>query len=68
MSMTPEVVKMIFEKACLTKANLTEEIANCIVDKAAKDGLLLYYYKCMFCGSYHMTRKPGGVENHLELQ
>lgn len=68
MSMTPSVVKMIFEKTCLTKTNLTEEIANCIVDQAAKEGLLLYFYKCPFCGSFHMTRKAGDVENKLDLQ
>lgn len=65
---SPEVVKLIFEKACLTKANLTEEVANCIVDKAARDGLLLYFYKCPFCSSFHMTKKAEHVDNHLVVQ
>lgn len=65
--MSPAIIKLIFEKACLTKQNLTEEEANSIVDKAAKDGLLLYFYKCDFCGSIHLTRTPGNVPQHLRV-
>lgn len=65
---SPDAVKTIFDKTCLTKSNLTEEAANHVVDRAAMEGLLLYFYKCMFCGSFHMTKKPGDVENRLDLK
>lgn len=52
-----ERIKVLYEKSCLSKANLQQDLADKIVDKAAKEGLCLYYYKCKLCNSFHMTSK-----------
>lgn len=56
--MTASDIAYIYERACLRKANLSEESANRIIDLALKDRKqMLYYYKCQFCSSYHLTSK-----------
>jgi hypothetical protein len=52
-----ETILYIFERTCLRKKNLTEEDANVIVDIEARHGRLIYFYKCQFCLSFHMTSK-----------
>lgn len=67
--MTEQEVQHIFHRACLRKANLSEETANEIINKAlAREHKLLYYYKCQFCDSYHLTsREPNLVYQNLEV-
>lgn len=56
------------ERFCLRKANLTEEQANKIIDRALKnENLLLYYYKCPLCNSHHLTKQVPNKENRLEI-
>lgn len=50
-------VQYIMNRTCLQKSNLTEERANSIIDHHLKNGKLLYYYKCPFCNSFHLTKK-----------
>jgi len=57
-----EVIKRIFERSCLGKANLSEEGANRVIDTEAARGNCLYFYKCVYCGSHHMTKNPGDVQ------
>lgn len=52
----PNTVKHIMERACLRKKNLSEEQANQIVDRNMKQGKLIYFYKCQYCNSHHMTK------------
>lgn len=54
--MNPGKIKWHFRRACLRKANLSLEEADRIVDLWASQGKLLYYYKCEFCLSIHLTR------------
>jgi hypothetical protein len=51
-------IQFIIYKACLRKANLSLESANRLVDHHAANGRLIYFYKCDFCDSYHLTKKP----------
>jgi hypothetical protein len=67
--MTPAQVKRLLHASCLRKQNLSEEEANCIVDQALREeGLLLYYYKCDVCWSYHLTKQvPSDAQKVLEV-
>lgn len=66
--MKPSTIVWEVTNACLRKANLTEEQANSIIDHRLKEGMLLYYYKCKFCSSFHLTRKsPLEHEEKLEI-
>jgi hypothetical protein len=68
--MNMEMIQAVMESCCLSKANLSEEEANNIIDKVLMDeGLLLYYYKCPFCRSHHLTRSiPGTTIEKLEVR
>jgi hypothetical protein len=59
--LSPGDIRWIMDRVCLRKKNLSEEEANEVVDWAAKQGRVLYFYKCEFCGSHHMTSKEQGV-------
>lgn len=59
------LIQFIMQKACLSKKNLTKEAADRLVDFFAGEGKLMYYYKCEFCSSYHMTSRPGEVKKNL---
>lgn len=56
--LSPTEIKYIMERSCLRKKNLSLEKANQFVDRSAKEGKTVYFYKCDFCSSYHMTRQP----------
>lgn len=61
------LIKFVIDRACLRKVNLTEEQANRVVDIEASQGRLLYFYKCEFCNSFHMTSREGEVEKQLTI-
>jgi predicted SprT family Zn-dependent metalloprotease len=67
--MQKEDIEYILERACLSKANLNEEAANQIIDKALqKKQKLLYYYRCQFCNSIHLTSQvPDNSRQKLEV-
>lgn len=44
-------------RSCLYKRNLSLDKANNIVDAFAKQNMILYYYKCQLCSSYHLTKR-----------
>lgn len=57
-----------FERSCLRKANLSEEKANRIIDDNIKYyDLVLYYYKCDFCCSHHLTSSEPTKYSHVEI-
>lgn len=61
-------VKRFIQRSCLSKKDLTKEKADDIVDRAAMyEGLTLYYYKCNFCNSFHMTGNPPN-DAHLRYE
>lgn len=49
-------------RTCIEKVSLTEETCNIIVDRHALRGELMYYYKCRWCGAFHMTSHDGTTE------
>jgi len=63
----PEDIKHIMFMSCLRKKSRSKEEAEKIVDIKASQGHLIYYYKCKFCLSYHMTSKQSS-ENILEIK
>lgn len=66
--MSQDEIKHIFERSCLRKAQLSENDANCIIDfHLETDGLLLYYYKCPFCNSIHLTKQVPQDETRVEV-
>jgi hypothetical protein len=62
-------IEYVFETACLSKANLSEDTANDIIDRVLMyEGLVLFYYKCVLCGSHHLTRQePDKTKETLEV-
>jgi hypothetical protein len=66
---SPSKIARIVHSSCLRKENLTEEEANLIVDRAwQSEGLLLYFYKCEFCSSIHLTKQePHGAQKEVAI-
>lgn len=54
----PNTVMHQMNASCLRKKNFSEEGANQVVDAFLSKGKLLYYYKCNYCLSFHMTSSP----------
>lgn len=66
--MLPQEIEYIFDRSCLRKKQLTEEIANKIVDQQLnEEGRLMYFYKCPFCSSFHLTSKIPYEETRLKV-
>lgn len=65
--MNPWDIKYIIEVSCIRKKARSKEQADEIVDIKAKQGQLIYYYKCKFCSSYHMTSKQSAL-NVVEIK
>jgi hypothetical protein len=65
---THDKIEYIFERSCLRKANLTEEVANSIIDRCLQqENRMLYYYKCNFCNSFHLTSQEPTSETKVEV-
>lgn len=62
-------VKFVIEKSCVDKRNFSEAKANDMIDYYLKEqNLLLYYYKCPYCSSHHLTKKqPVSFEQQVEI-
>lgn len=61
-------VPYFVDRSCLSKANLTEEEANRVIDYRLKfDGFILYYYKCQMCGSHHLTSQQPVQKDYLDI-
>lgn len=60
-------IQFIINQACLRKGNLRQEEADRIVDHHAREGRLIYYYKCDFCGSIHLTKHQTTPKRKLEV-
>ncbi len=65
--MNQDRIAIIMKSTCLTKRNLSEKAANDIVDENAKIGIALYFYKCPFCSSVHMTRRMDRPHQYLKV-
>jgi len=48
-------VESILKRSCLNKIALSLEQADRYVDKKARNGLVIFYYKCELCAQYHAT-------------
>jgi hypothetical protein len=62
---TKDLIEYVFERACLRKKNLTFIQAEQVVDERFRKGSLVYYYKCEFCSSYHITSKEPFTRDHI---
>lgn len=62
-------IAYIIGRSCLRKANLTEEEANALVDHILKtEGRLIYFYKCTFCNSIHLTKSIKTPVNKIDVK
>lgn len=62
-----KLVKFVFERSCLNKKSFSREAADAVVDRFAEKGELIFYYKCQFCNSFHMTRRSDEVKKRLKV-
>lgn len=51
----------IIRRMCIEKESLSREEADSVVDKFAKRGIVLYWYRCPFCMRYHMSRQESSI-------
>lgn len=54
--MKPTIRRWVGE--CLRKKKMSEEIANAVVKRAAKEGAFLRAYYCPHCTRFHVTKQP----------
>lgn len=63
-----EKIIRLINRSCIEKTGLSKEGADRIVDFNAKNGILLYYYKCVYCSAYHITKnEPYDTNNGIEI-
>lgn len=62
-----KLVKFVFERSCLRKKSFSRNAADAVVDRFAEKGELIFYYKCQFCNSYHMTKRSDEVKRRIEV-
>ena len=55
-SPTKNFPSWLVNRACLSKKSYTKEGADKFIDLKASQGVVLLYYKCDFCNSYHLTK------------
>jgi len=51
-----DIVEVI-NRTCINKVQMSEELANSVIDRYASEGRIIYFYKCKFCLCYHTTSK-----------
>ena len=50
-------ISYIIKRTCLDKRQLSKLNADIAIESYAKKKIVMYYYKCPFCSSYHLTKK-----------
>jgi hypothetical protein len=60
-------VDRIIRRSCLSKKSFSKEGADKIVDKLAFKNEEIYYYKCDFCSSYHLTSRIPNIPKILSI-
>jgi hypothetical protein len=60
-------IKYVMEKSCINKKSFSEEKANQVVDFFATKKDAIYFYKCDFCGSHHLTRRKPNMPKVLKI-
>jgi aspartate carbamoyltransferase regulatory subunit len=60
-------IKYILERSCLNKKSFSKEAADKVVDFMATQKKEMYYYKCDFCSSYHLTSHYPDIPKKLEI-
>lgn len=56
----------IIRRTCTTKKSYTFKDADDFITEKMEQGIVLYYYKCIFCGRYHISKQDHTV-NVLEI-
>lgn len=62
-----EHIKYIIERSCLNKKSFSEEGANRAVDNFANEKKEMYFYKCDFCGSFHLTSSSPNIPKVIKF-
>jgi hypothetical protein len=55
------------KRSCLDKKSFSEEKANKVVDFLASKNEEMYFYKCDFCGSHHLTSRTPNVPKVIRI-
>ena len=58
----------LINRACLSKQSYSKSQADNMVDFKAAQGIVLLYYKCAFCNSYHLTKNKELKDTNEFLQ
>lgn len=43
-------------RACVDKRSYSLKQADDFITEKMNEGIILYYYKCIFCGRYHLSK------------
>jgi hypothetical protein len=62
-----EHIKYVIERSCLNKKSFSEETANKVIDFLASKNEEMYFYKCDFCGSHHLTSRTPNVPKVIRI-
>jgi hypothetical protein len=60
-------IKYVMKRSCLDKKSFSEEKANKVIDFLASKNEEMYFYKCDFCGSHHLTSKAPNVPKIIRI-
>jgi len=56
-------------RSCVDKKSFSKEEADTLVDDFARNGKVIYWYKCELCMRYHITRKDQNeIVKKLEIR
>jgi len=58
-----KTITEIIERSCTNKKSLSKEEADDIIDRKARRGQVMYYYKCEFCSRFHLTKLDHTVKS-----
>lgn len=50
-------------RTCINKKSYSKQTADDYITEKLKEGKILYYYKCQFCGRYHLSKSDHTVNS-----
>lgn len=53
----------VIVRTCVAKKSYSKQAADDYITEAAKQGKVLYYYKCQFCSRYHLSKHDHTVNS-----
>jgi hypothetical protein len=53
----------IINRMCIEKRPMSKKNADKAIDSFAKQGIVMYYYKCQMCGRYHTSKNSSSTKS-----